>query len=288
LNSLRSNLGIYFFIVLSVVVLFLNGCKQEETDTTDNITQDSEPLEIPPAETFVMNFDTFVDSAARAAKTGGYESLASIQSTSNYNYAAFNVGVWNVVITVGLAVPVATFLESFNHTPVLQSDGTWIWSYSVMIAGINHTAELHGKIVDGEVHWEMYVSKQDVFTDFNWFSGTSYLDGTQGTWTLKKSPDDPSPLLGIEWNRDLQTQTGDIKYTNIVPDGPENGGYIYYGTTSDPTYDAFYDIYNKGADDLIEIEWNRTAKNGRVRNLNHFGNEDWHYWDGSLQDTSAP
>jgi hypothetical protein len=286
LNILRGNLCCYFFIILSVAVLLLNGCKQEETDTTDNITQDSEPLEIPPVETFKMNFDSFVGSAARAAKTGGYEPLAYVPS--NYGYAAGNVGVWNVLIAVGLAVPVATFIESFNHTPVLQSDGTWVWSYSVKVAGINHTAELHGKIVDGEVLWEMYVSKEEFYTDFNWFSGTSYLDGTQGTWTLKKSPDDPTPLLGIEWSRDLQTQTGDIKYMNIVPDGPENGGYIYYGTTSDPTYDAFYDIYNKGDDDLIEIEWNRTAKNGRVRNLTHFGNEDWHYWDESLQDATAP
>ena len=53
-------------------------------------------------------------------------------------------------------------------------------------------------------------------------------------------------------------------------------------------YQAFYDIYNKGQDNLIEIEMNTNTQEGRVRNLQHFGNEDWHYWDSHLRDTVPP
>ena len=67
--------------------------------------------------------------------------------------------------------------------------------------------------------------------------------------------------------------TGDIKYTNIIPGGAENGGYIYYGTqTGDMT--RFYDIFNKGQDNLTEIEWNHTDYHGHVKDPNKFGDSD--------------
>ena len=53
-------------------------------------------------------------------------------------------------------------------------------------------------------------------------------------------------MIGIEWHRDTEAGTADIKYTNIVPGGPENGGYIHFGVTGGYPHDAFYDIYNKG------------------------------------------
>ena len=81
---------------------------------------------------------------------------------------------------------------------------------------------------------------------------------------------------------------GDIKYTNIEPGGAENGGYIFYGKTTDTTYDAYYHIYNKGQDNLTEIEWNLTSKAGRIKDEKHYSDTDWHYWDENLDDIPAP
>jgi len=41
---------------------------------------------------------------------------------SNFSFAALNVRFWNIVGALGLAVPVASFTESSNHTPMQQPD----------------------------------------------------------------------------------------------------------------------------------------------------------------------
>ena len=151
-----------------------------------------------------------------------------------------------------------------------------------------YTAKLQAKINDGNINWEMYLSKTNDYQDFNWYSGVSKLDGTEGNWTLRKSPDNAVDLLSIQWHRNLTTGTADIKYTNIEAGAAEDGGYITYGKTTDPTYDAYYDIYNKGQDNLVEIEWNIAKKNGRIKNAIAFSDTEWHYWDENLDDTIAP
>jgi hypothetical protein len=49
-----------------------------------------------------------------------------------------------------------------------------------------------------------------------------------------------------------------------------------------------YDIYNKGLDNLVAIEWNRTTNAGRVQNPEFFKDTERHYWDEQQQDIPAP
>ena len=259
-----------------------------------------EAPQIPPLSTFLMDFDDFIGqglvhvtpeyTVVTLPDSGGF--LKTTLSKDNWGWAAFHVGVWNVIITVGLAVPVAAFAESFNHEPQQPADGSWRWSYEVTVSDDEYTAELRGEIDNFGTEWEMYISKYEdtvvVFEDFLWYFGEADLFLTEGTWTLNKDPEDPTPFVGIEWHRNLGDDPADIKYTNIVPDGPENGGYIFYGTTTDTTYDAFYHIYNKGYDNLTEIEWNRTTKDGQVKDPHHYGDQEWHCWDGDREDIECP
>ncbi len=271
-------------LATTCVALGVAGCPANP----DPSPQGAQAPTIPPASTFVMSFGDFAGSPA--AKTLPSETQMAQAGTSheNWDWAAGNVGAWNTLITVTLAVPVSAFLESFNHQPTQQPDGSWVWSYSVDVAGVTHTARLKALAVGGDINWDMFISKQGFYTDFHWFSGVSNLVSTAGTWTLNLNPSNPTPAVGIEWHRNPADQTGDIKYTNIVPDGPENGGYIAYGTTTSTPYDAFYDIYNKGRDNLTEIEWARPAGQGRVSDPYHFGDSDWHCWDASHADVTCP
>ena len=43
--------------------------------------------------------------------------------------------------------------------------------------------------------------------------------------------------------------------------------------------DALYEIYNKGKDNLVEINWNRTTKAGRIKDPSYYGNSDFHCWN---------
>ena len=266
-------------IILSVAILVFAGCSDDKSTEAK-----SEPPVMPPVSSFQMDFNDFPLSNPKILATPG-----DVLSHDNWGWAALNVVFWQTLVTAGMAVPAAAFVESFTHEPEQQPNGIWIWSYDFSIlGGVLHTASLHAEVDISGIQWEMYISKQNEFTDFLWYSGQSDLFATEGTWTLNYKPEDPTPWIGIEWHRNLQDSTADIKYSNIIPGDPENGGYIFYGTTTDTTYDAFYDIFNRERDNHTNIQWNRTTESGRVSDVWHFGDSDWRCWDPDLEDTECP
>lgn len=259
-NSFLAKLLVYSLIGL---LLFGYSCRKK-----------TEEPEIPPENSLIMDFADFKDDSK------GLEYTKDIMTSVNWVHSAANVGIWNFIITVGLAVPVASFVESFNHEPKWHNadGGYWAWEYS--FANGTHNAELRGHIEGTNAIWEMRID------GFLWYEGESAIDKTHGTWTMYEKPANPNELLEITWNDD-HNGNADIKYLNIKPGGAENGGYIHYGKTSTGEFDRYYDIYNKGQDNLTEIEWNFADKHGRVKDPNKFADNDWHCWNTSLQDDTT-
>lgn len=264
-------------ILLFLFSVVLWGCSDDEPN--DFVTAP----EIPPVTTLLIDFSDFNTTMAKTPNPSD-----PILSRQNWNWAVWNVGVWNTFIALGMAVPVAAFAESFNHEPTRQPDGSWVWDYDFYVGGAMHLAELSGRVDGSMVHWEMHISKQNEYTDFLWFEGDGRLDVTAGEWTIYTSPDDAQPLVSIDWHRTVNGQTWDITYTNIYPGGAEYGGYIAYGVTTADDYDAYYDIFNQGQSNLTEIDYNRMITNGRIKDANHFGDSDWHCWDANQDDVDCP
>jgi hypothetical protein len=264
------------FTGLLIVLLLIAGTQSCKKDKETKVAP-----EMPPASTLVMDFNDYPN-----ADTNG---IRDIETYHNWWWAAINVNVWNTLIAVGLAVPVASFAEASNHEAVYNPDtDSWTWSYNFTVAGTIYLAELQASLVTDGVSWKMYISKENAFTDFLWYSGISNLTATQGSWLLYKSPQEPEELLEITWHRDPANSTADIKYMNVVPGGAENGGYIFYNITNDTPYNAFYDIYNKGQDNHTDIQWNRTTMEGQVKDPVHFGDAGWHCWDVTKVDIVCP
>lgn len=268
-------------ILLMGTLPWSGGC-----NTNPNLDQ---PPEIPPVSTFVMDFGEFADSgSAPKLIDGSIDPVVAQMIPGGYwTWSALKVGAWNVIITVGLAVPVAAFVASFNHDPQAQEDGSWAWTYDVPLGGKTYTARLTAAAIQNGIEWNMYVSQEGGYTDFNWFSGQSNLVGTAGTWTLNKNPDDPTPLLKIEWTRDTEGTTGDIQYTNIESGANDEGSYIAYAKASG-LFDASFELLNNAGDNLTTIEWSTTGHDGRIKDPAHFGDENWHCWDGNLQNADCP
>jgi len=265
-------------LVLAISVLTISGCGNTSGAPT-----------IPPIETFLIPFETLTANATSTfASLGEQEVLLLASNRSNWNYAAFTVGFWYTVIAVGLAVPVAAFRESFRHSPVQQPDGSWIWSYSVVVGGAVYGAKLQGRFITEGVRWEMRISKEGEYEDFLWYYGEHKLPATEGFWILKQNPAVPVDLLRIDWSRNISAGTYAIRYTNIVPGGQENGGYIDFQYTKGIPYDYICDIYNKGADNHTYIEWSSTGIEGRVKDSDHFGDDDWHCWDSDRINVACP
>ncbi len=262
-------------LCLAALVILATSC-------TDTNAPEGDPPVLPPSTSFVIDFADF--AAPELADATG---VFARQAGANWRRSAVVVGVWNIALTVTLVVPVAAFVESFRHQPEGR-DGAWVWPYDFNALGASYSARLEARPVSAGVQWDMFISRDGDYTDFNWYSGQSNLTGTSGTWSLNRMPNDPTPFIDIEWNRVVGEDTYDIRYTNVIPGDAENGGYIQHGITGASPYDAFYQIFSANNNNLTEIEWSRSNKEGRVRDPMFYSDSDWRCWDTNLDDIACP
>ena len=130
----------------------------------------------------------------------------------------------------------------------------------------------------------MYITKTGTgaFTDFLWFEGTSKIDGTGGQWILYQSNQTPEAILQIDWTKS-GASIATIKYTYIKnSDASFKSSFIEYGFTS-ATLNAYYTVHYYNSTLLkfsdVNVEWNTTAYNGRVKCQDYLGDTNWYCWD---------
>jgi hypothetical protein len=242
---------ISLFLIAGVLLsLGLSSCKKNRGD---------KPV-LPPKESMVQNLK-IVD--------GGKKVMEGTNSDTAYTDAAVKVGVWNTILFIGLAVPVCTFLEAFNHECTWSSgDEAWRWKYSTMVGLLTYDVKLLGKVEGDSAHWRMYITHEGDYEDFLWYQGWSQLNDLGGRWVMYESPTKTNELLGIYWEKNTVDNTVSIMYKNICPTwispfGNGSGGYIYYGTSVN-TYNRFYTIYDAVNDNETNIEWNFGDERGRI------------------------
>jgi hypothetical protein len=263
-------------IIVTGLIGLIVSCEDDQTTNPFD-----EVPTMPSQSTMLIDFSEFPDTSL--VKMIEFPSATKI----NWSWAAAHVAVWNSVLTLHLVIPVAAFREAFNHQPTLQTDGSWLWQYDISVEEENYTAKLYGKTVTEGVEWKMLLSKSGYYTDFEWFTGLSNLPATEGTWTLNKEPESPSPFLSIEWNRNPQEATADVKYTLISPSLPQDGSFIHYGKTNEVPLNRFYQIFKAEDNNLIEIKWSYESHFGRVKDSVYFKDSSWHCWDEKLDDMNC-
>jgi hypothetical protein len=268
-------------LVFVIAACLLHSCKKDNGN----------PPVLPPAESMTVDFSNF---------ESGKKSDASISypkgtQTSNWEFAAGVAMIWKLIIYTTLAVPVKSFQLAVDNVPKYLSDKTWQWSYNATIVinqiSVTYKARLTGQIRTNDVQWKMYISKEgaNAFSEFVWFEGTSKLDGKSGQWILNQSSQNQVPIIQIDWTR--TGTSGTIKYTYIKTGDPFKDSYIEYGLTTN-TLNAYYTIHYYDPSYLqfydLNVEWNTTAHNGRVKCPGHFGNSDWYCWDGNYLNITCP
>ncbi len=231
---------------------------------------------IPPSSSFEMDFNEFPDDGG---STGGRTA-----TISNWSHAAVSVGVWNLIIGVATVVPVAAFKATVDKTPVFIGNNTWQWSYNFQVNNIQHSAKLQGMLVSDGVDWKMLLSKAGEYTDYEWYTGHSNSERTEGWWMLNFGPVEARPFVRIDWSRNADSTVASIKYTSTDPENDGIGGYIHYGMNEQTPFNTYYNLFDNKEDKLMEIKWNRSTKAGTVRNPVFFGDTNFHCWNSSLQD----
>lgn len=270
-------------MLMIVGLLIFQSCVEKEEN---NNVLDVAPT-LPPTESFIMPFDGYQD-----ADTSGYiapDGSADTRSTFfNWFHGATNVVFWNTAVTLNIVIPVAAFRESFNHDPVAQGNGVWLWEYDFTgTDNLMYSAKLYGEVLDAEeVEWKMYISRENGFQDIEWYTGIT--SATQAVWTLNHRSDlnTVEPFLSIEHQKMNANGEASIRYTNIIPNNPNNGSYIEHraDNSSSSLFNRAYDILSISTGNLIEVQWNRPEENGRVKDEVRFNDTEWHCWDESKMD----
>jgi hypothetical protein len=250
-------------------MLTMNSCEKEPVR-----------MELPPAESLVINWDAFPSNEKKSAE----DELMM----GNWFYSAASIVVWNTVVAANIVVPTVAYGAAFNHEPVYLGDETWEWSYSVTVNQRTIVARLVGARIDNETFsMEMYLSETNNFEEFKWFEGVIRYDHTAADWTLYHSPQNPVEYLQISYQKDFENDIKNIRYTVVDPGNELYEGYIDFGIDANlADFDAHYTISKP--DTTTYIEWNTTTNAGRVLDQGHYNDNVWHCWDSMLQDVECP
>ena len=261
-------------IAILIAALFSAGCKKDK---------DPAAPELPPMELMMLDFSNFADPS---------DTLNSTKSNAGYyNWGAafLQAHFWNTFITVGTAIPVASYIKAINQKPVYLGDNRWERKYDIIAENKAFNLSLITERISNEeftVTMNVILDAFGVSADYKLIDGTVRYDFTQATWTLYENPLLATPLLRVEWNRDWEAGTGDLTYTNIRPGGSETGSFISYSFDQDQEYEAVFTISLKAGTSVIE--WNRETRAGRIMNSFIFGDVQWHCWNSNLQNIDCP
>jgi hypothetical protein len=266
MKSYLKKIGIYALLFAFTGLILISGCKPKNDYTKPTI---------PPESAFAIDFS--------AMDSNQVKSMAEKEGAGNFLHAGVQVWIWSFLINATLAIPVAAYKVAISQVPENIDDDVWLWSFTVGVENNQYTAELTGKSVDegANVEWNMDLSYDAPligFENFAWYTGTMNAEITEGQWILHEGPFKDWKFIQIDWTRSLTADVWDIKYTNIKDGDGGIGDYINHGFTADTDFNAFFNIYDKSEDNLVQIQWNRTYNNGRVKNPKYFGNEEWHCW----------
>lgn len=264
---------IKFSMVLVGMISLVTSCSKD--DEVDPGT----PPDIPPLSTMVMNVENFTEGTTSQAFLD-----ERVKSKLNWTGAALQVGFWNTILTLNLAIPVAAFGASINETPVYDSDrGLWVWTFEYNFVGRTYTSELTGEIIGDQVEWNMYISEEAGFQDVLWYTGIMQIDGSGGYWILSKNGNNPVEYLRIDWTIENE-DVASIKYEVIESGAEEIGSYIEYGKMTGSEYNIFYNVYIANTQKSASIEWNSETGVGRVE-YNDSG--EYLCWDSNFDDVDC-
>ncbi len=263
-------------LIVSVIVVLL---------TVPFTSCDKEPLEdrpdLPPMESFLMDFSDFSQAPAGAKSTEA--------TYANFLHSFFTLTFWNLASTVTMAVPVAAYGYALNQEPEYLGDLTWEWSFVFDLQGKNYTATLTGaRLNNEEFTMEMVIGLTgSAEAGIKWFDGVIRYDHTQASWTIYN--EEAAEVLQVDWSKDFVTGDTELRYIYVEAEQTQTGSYIQYTYMPDQVYDASFDISH--SEGIADIEWNLTTKEGRVMDMAHFEDSDWHCWDSAengLADIDCP
>lgn len=267
------------FLFIGTLSIF-QSCEKDQV-TTDNFEALGAP-ELPSLEMFDLSLERFdkIDEKESLPKSGN-------MTRWHWLHAGINILVWNTVVVVNLAVPVAALDAAFNEEAEYLGGGVYEWKYQFDEAEETIEVKITGayRSTEDEIDWKMTLSPIGSDEEFVWLTG--FTTPFESEYTLYHQIEDPEPYLLLNYQENPNNpEEKTTRFTSIIPDGENNGDYIEYRTTPDEPYNRGYDVYQSD-EDFLEIQLNEPAGDGRVRHPIHFGDEEWRCWDEEKKDVEC-
>lgn len=263
------NSKIFLSIILVSLVLLSTSCDKENLDYRP---------ELPPVESMMMDFSAF-----QTSPTDGSKGISI--SYDNFVHAYTNVAFWNAFTTVSLIVPVSAYGYALQQEPEYVGDDSWEWSYEFNLLQLTYTATLTGKRLTNETFsMKMEIANSDLpALKFKYFDGECRYDHTHAEWNLYENAQVANiKVLEVEWDKNFETGDASMKYTYVEPGQTETGSSIFWEYDVDGTpYNSSYTI--DLAAGMINIEWDKTTKAGRIMDPVYFENSEWYYWNSNFE-----
>ncbi len=247
------------------------GCSDE-----GNGGEADQPPELPPDASMTVDLSTFGEGkVAPGLQLPG----------KNFSNAAIRVGLLNLAVVVGMALPAATFKAAVSTDPVRQGDGSWLWSYEINILGFDIAAELTGRLDLAELKtvWSMRVSSNLLLlNDFQWYTGESVLDNTSGSWLFYDylTPNAANELAKVEWTVSAVDEA-DLVISNLTVDGANAGDILLYSIAGTTALISFYDA---SEDMVADITWDLITIAGSIL-VPNYNDGERAFWNEDKQDT---
>jgi hypothetical protein len=273
--------------LIALFLVTISGCKKNDNKSAGPA--------IPPTNTFEMDLNSLPGKTKSAAAD------LTVSDSGNWKIASFTVGFWAVAAGIYTVVPAVAFKAVINNSKPTFDDvnQVWVWKVQFTYASGTHEAELTGKLSEDSVHWVMnittYVNTPSQYTD-KWFEGTADYGRTGGWWILYYKPTGTEiwkVCLKLDWKRESDN-VGYLKYTNVIQGDANNGGYIKFASVATGDFDKYFEAKSISSSNhdldgkVCLIEWNSTAKNGRITVDAGGANPQKYCWDNTLKNTTCP
>jgi len=129
----------------------------------------------------------------------------------------------------------------------------------------------------------MYISEEEGFQDFLWYSGSCNTNRTEGSWTLYKEPESPVAFVTIDWTHDWENELYSSRFEIIDENSEAYASYLEYGKTDDPLVDMYFNLYDSTSEITYSINYNSISGEG-----NYTDGTNTYCWDENQDDISCP
>lgn len=266
--------------------VLLAGCGKDSAKPQDDA---SRPPSLPPAESMFFDLSFFQGERAEAANARAAQP-ASEEAFTQFHWlnAVVRVAVINLAVAEIFLPPMYAFQAAIHTDPVLEEDGTFLWTY-VWEEDPGHpvTIRLRGRVEGVTVHWSLRVTDPGAdppLDDFLWFFGESGIVEDQGFWIFNDRRDGTAvDVARIDW--DVEARRDRTLSFESTDEADENFGDRLTYRVDGPLCSIVY--HDSATESDWDITWNEDTGTGSLMVPDYHDGERA-CWDERQNDIECP